>query len=149
MTDFSAEENTGTIPVQEKHQFDVAALQKFMEQQVEGYQGSLTVEEFAGGQSNPTYLLHGGGTQYVLRKKPGGELLKSAHAVDREYRVLTALQGADVPTAKTYAFCEDESILGTMFMSWNTLMVGSSGIAQRVPIAPLSEVKFGMRPMLL
>lgn len=115
MTDFSAEENTGTIPVQEKHQFDVAALQKFMEQQVEGYQGSLTVEEFAGGQSNPTYLLHGGGTQYVLRKKPGGELLKSAHAVDREYRVLTALQGADVPTAKTYAFCEDESILGTMF----------------------------------
>ena len=115
MTDFSAEENTGTIPVQEKHQFDVAALQKFMEQQVEGYQGSLTVEEFAGGQSNPTYLLHGGGTQYVLRKKPSGELLKSAHAVDREYRVLTALQGADVPTAKTYAFCEDESILGTMF----------------------------------
>ena len=83
MTDFRAEDNTGTIPVQAKHQFDVSALQRFMEQQVAGYQGTLTVEEFAGGQSNPTYLLHAGGTRYVLRKKPGGELLKSAHAVDR------------------------------------------------------------------
>lgn len=115
MTEFSADDNSGTIPVQERHQFDVSALRRFMEDNVEGYQGVLTVQEFAGGQSNPTYLLTGGGTRYVLRRKPPGKLLKSAHAVDREYKVLTALQNSDVPTAKTYAFCDDESVIGTMF----------------------------------
>ncbi|MFT7043213.1 MAG: aminoglycoside phosphotransferase (APT) family kinase protein [Candidatus Azotimanducaceae bacterium] len=115
MTDFKSEDNTGTIAVQQRHLFDVPALQDFMTREVEGFKGQLTVEEFAGGQSNPTYLLQAGEMQYVLRKKPGGELLKSAHAVDREYKVLSALASADVPTAKTYAFCEDESVIGTMF----------------------------------
>ncbi len=115
MSDFESLDNVGTIPVQERHQFDVAALQAFMEANVEGYTGELTVAEFAGGQSNPTYALTAGGKRYVLRKKPPGELLKSAHAVDREYKVLTALQNTNVPTAKTYAFCEDESVIGTMF----------------------------------
>ncbi len=115
MTEFRADQNSGTIPVQERHQFDVGALQRFMQDNVEGYSGDLTVEEFAGGQSNPTYLLTAGGTRYVLRRKPPGKLLKSAHAVDREYKVLTALQNTDVPSARTYALCEDESVIGTMF----------------------------------
>ena len=115
MTDFRATENTGTIPVQDRHKFDVTALQRFMEANVEGFTGSLTVEEFAGGQSNPTYMLQGGGKRYVLRRKPPGQLLKSAHAVDREYKVMTALANTDVPVAKTYALCEDESVIGTIF----------------------------------
>jgi len=115
MSDFESLDNNGTIPVLEKHQFDVAALQAFMEKNVEGYSGSLSMEEFAGGQSNPTYSLEAGGKRYVLRRKPPGALLKSAHAVDREYKVLTALQGTNVPTARTYAFCDDESVIGTIF----------------------------------
>ncbi|MCB1644200.1 MAG: phosphotransferase [Pseudomonadales bacterium] len=115
MTDFKAEDNTGTIPVQDKHKFDEAALHRFLLENVEGYSGDLLVEEFAGGQSNPTYLLTSGANRYVLRKKPAGMLLKSAHAVDREYKVLTALNNADVPTARTWAMCEDESVIGTMF----------------------------------
>ncbi|MEX0942065.1 MAG: phosphotransferase [Pseudomonadales bacterium] len=115
MTDMRVADNTGTIPVQERHQFDVATLQRYMEKNVEGFSGDLSVEEFAGGQSNPTYLLTVSDMQYVLRRKPPGQLLKSAHAVDREYKVLTALQNTDVPTARTYALCEDESVIGTMF----------------------------------
>ena len=115
MTDFRVADNTGTIPVQDRHKFDVAALQRFMEANVEGFTGSLTVEEFAGGQSNPTYMLQGGGKRYVLRRKPPGQLLKSAHAVDREYKVMTALADTDVPVAKTYALCEDEDVIGTIF----------------------------------
>ena len=91
MADFNPEENVGTIPVQEKHQFDVGSLTAFMQDEVDGFSGTLTVEEFAGGQSNPTYLLSAGEAQYVMRRKPPGVLLKSAHAVDREFRVLHAL----------------------------------------------------------
>ncbi|MBQ76725.1 MAG: phosphotransferase family protein [Gammaproteobacteria bacterium] len=115
MTDFQVQENTGTIEVQERHQFDTAALQQYMGDNVEGYSGELSVEEFAGGQSNPTYLLTAGGKHYVLRRKPPGILLKSAHAVDREYRVLSALRDTEVPTAKTYALCTDDSVIGTWF----------------------------------
>lgn len=115
MSDFESLDNVGTIPVQERHKFDVAALETFMADNVEGFSGKLEVEEFAGGQSNPTYALTAGEKRYVLRKKPPGELLKSAHAVDREYKVQTALRDTDVPVAKTYAFCEDESVIGTMF----------------------------------
>jgi len=85
MTDMRVAQNTGTIPVQERHQIDLSALQKYMEENVEGFSGNLTAEEFAGGQSNPTYLLSAGDRKYVLRRKPPGQLLKSAHAVDREY----------------------------------------------------------------
>ena len=115
MTDFQAEENTGTIEVQERHRFDVGSLQNYMLENVDGFSGKLTAKEFAGGQSNPTYLLSAEDKQYVLRRKPPGELLKSAHAVDREYRVLTALEKTDVPTAKTYALCTDDSVVGTWF----------------------------------
>ncbi len=115
MAEFDPNENSGTMPVQERHQFDVANLQSFMESNVEGYSGQLTVEEFAGGQSNPTYLLTAGDKQYVMRRKPPGNILKSAHAVDREYKVITALQNTDVPVAKTYALCTDDDVIGTWF----------------------------------
>lgn len=109
------EDFVGTMPVQEKHRFDTAALERYMVANVEGFGGSLTVEQFRGGQSNPTFLLSDGRTRYVLRRKPPGKLLPSAHAVDREFRVLKALHGTDVPVAKPYALCEDESVIGTAF----------------------------------
>ncbi len=109
------EDFVGTMPVQEKHRFDTAALERYMVANVEGFGGSLTVEQFRGGQSNPTFLLSDGKTRYVLRRKPPGKLLPSAHAVDREFRVLKALHGTDVPVAKPYALCEDESVIGTAF----------------------------------
>jgi aminoglycoside phosphotransferase (APT) family kinase protein len=115
VAEFNPEDNIGTIPVQDRHQFDIDRLQIFMQKNVEGFTGSLSAEEFAGGQSNPTYLLSAGGSEYVMRRKPPGELLKSAHAVDREYRVMTALQNTPVPTAKTYALCTDDDVIGTWF----------------------------------
>lgn len=95
--------------------FDTAALAAYLEQHVEGFQGPLTAEKFAGGQSNPTFLLTSPSGKYVLRRKPSGELLKSAHAVDREFRIMSALAGTDVPVAKAYVLCEDDSVIGSMF----------------------------------
>ncbi len=115
MAEFDPEENIGTIAVQERHQFDISRLQEFMAANVEGFSGRVTAEEFAGGQSNPTYLLSAGEQQYVMRRKPPGELLKSAHAVDREFKVMSALQNTNVPTAKTYALCTDDDVIGTWF----------------------------------
>jgi aminoglycoside phosphotransferase (APT) family kinase protein len=115
VTEFEAKDNLGTMPVQDRHKFDVAALQKFMQEHVEGFAGEVSVEEFAGGQSNPTYLLTTDTNRYVLRRKPPGELLKSAHAVDREYKVISALQNTAVPAARTYALCTDDSVIGTWF----------------------------------
>ena len=106
---------TGTMPVQERHSFDVASLERYLRAHVAGFSGSLTVEQFKGGQSNPTFRLSAGGKHYVLRRKPPGKLLPSAHAVDREYRVITALHGTEVPVAKTFCLCEDDSIIGTAF----------------------------------
>ncbi|MCW5626097.1 MAG: phosphotransferase, partial [Burkholderiales bacterium] len=109
------EQFVGTMPVQERHRFDTAALERYLRAHVEGFAGDLVVEQFKGGQSNPTFLLTAGGKRYVLRRKPPGKLLPSAHAVDREYRVITALYGTDVPVARTWCLCEDESVIGTMF----------------------------------
>ncbi|MFS0753538.1 phosphotransferase [Noviherbaspirillum sp. 1P10PC] len=106
---------TGTRPVAPQHAFDTAKLAAFMRDHVEGYSGELQVEQFKGGQSNPTFLLSAGGKKYVLRRKPPGTLLPSAHAVDREYRVISALADTDVPVARAYALCEDESVIGTAF----------------------------------
>lgn len=105
----------GTREVKERHRFDEARLQAYLERNVEGFRGDLTVREFKGGQSNPTYLLAAGGARYVLRRKPPGHLLPSAHAVDREYRVLTALMDTPVPSPRTYCLCTDESVIGTWF----------------------------------
>ncbi|MDP6707339.1 MAG: phosphotransferase [Alphaproteobacteria bacterium] len=110
----------GTMAVREQHRFDPARLQRYMEAHVEGFSGSLEVEQFRGGQSCPTYKLSAGGKSYVLRRKPPGKLLPSAHAVDRECRVISALYDTPVPVAKSYALSEDESIVGTAFyiMEW-------------------------------
>ncbi len=114
MTDLSS--YLGTRPVAEAHRFDVAALERFMREHVEGFKGPLAVEQFKGGQSNPTYRLAAGdGKRYVMRRKPPGKLLPSAHAVDREYRVVTALASTGFPVARTYALCTDEAVIGTMF----------------------------------
>lgn len=106
---------TGTQEVREQHKFDQKALERFMDEHVEGFKGPLKVTEFRGGQSNPTYRLEASGKRYVLRRKPPGTLLKSAHAVDREYKVISALQDTKVPVAKTYALCTDDTIIGTWF----------------------------------
>ncbi len=105
----------GTKPIEERHRFDTARLDAYMRAHVEGYTGSLEVLQFKGGQSNPTYRLSAGGRHYVLRRKPPGKLLPSAHAVDREYRVISALHGAGFAVPRTYALCEDEAVLGTAF----------------------------------
>lgn len=104
------------VPVLDAHRFDEAALACFMAEHVEGFAPPLEVRQFQGGMSNPTFLLaDGNGTRYVLRKKPPGELLPSAHAVDREFKVISALGPTDVPVAKAYALCEDESVIGQAF----------------------------------
>ena len=106
---------SGTKEVAEPHKFDEAALAAWMEANVEGYEGPLDVRQFKGGQSNPTYQLVTPRKKYVLRRKPPGKLLPSAHAVDREYRVISALHPLGFPVARPYALCEDERVIGTMF----------------------------------
>ena len=108
-------ETTSTIEVQEKHRIDGALLQEFMEDCVEGFSGKLTIREFSYGQSNPTYMLTSGNQRYVMRRKPPGQLLKSAHAIDREYKVISALKSTNVPVPKTYAICTDVNVIGTCF----------------------------------
>ena len=109
------EQNSGTRDVLEGHRFDVARLEEYMASHVESFRGPLTVAEFKGGQSNPTYLLEGTSDRYVLRRKPPGKLLKSAHAIDREFRVISALYGADFPVPRPYTLCEDAEVIGTAF----------------------------------
>lgn len=106
---------SGTKPVEERHRFDEAALARWMEAHVEGYSGPLEVRQFKGGQSNPTYQLVTPGRAYVLRRKPPGKLLPSAHAVDREFRVIAALHPTGFPVAKPYGLCVDDAVIGTWF----------------------------------
>jgi aminoglycoside phosphotransferase (APT) family kinase protein len=115
MTDGVSTPRAGTIEVLETHRFDAGALARYLERHVEGFRGPLTVRQFRGGQSNPTYYLQAGSGEYVLRRKPPGKLLPSAHAVDREYRVISALAGSGVPVPRTYALCEDPDVIGTIF----------------------------------
>ena len=107
--------NTGTREVAERLRFDEAALAEWMADQVEGFSGPLTVRQFKGGQSNPTYRLDSPDRSYVLRRKPPGALLPGAHAVDREYRVISALGAAGFPVPRVHGLCEDESVIGTSF----------------------------------
>ncbi|MBL8328761.1 MAG: phosphotransferase [Rubrivivax sp.] len=108
---------TGTKPVASGHAFDVQALAAWMQQQVDGFAGPLTVSQFKGGQSNPTYHLQTPERAYVMRSKPGpvARLLPSAHAIEREYRVMKALGGSEVPVARMEALCEDEAVIGRAF----------------------------------
>ena len=111
------EEFMGTMDVAERQKFDLGALQEYLQQHVDGFQGPLTAEQFKGGQSNPTFKISAGGQQYVLRTKPGpaAKLLPSAHAIDREYRVMDALSKAGFPAARQYTLCTDESVIGRAF----------------------------------
>jgi len=95
--------------------FDEYKLAEYLQTNVDGFRGPLSAEKFAGGQSNPTFLIRAASGNYVLRRKPPGELLKSAHAVDREFRVISALADSDVPVVKVYHLCEDDSVIGSMF----------------------------------
>lgn len=90
-------------------------LGAYLEQQITGFKGPLNAKKFDGGQSNPTYLLETPSKKYVLRRKPPGKLLRGAHAVDREYRVLTALYPTPLPVAKALHLCDDDDIIGSMF----------------------------------
>ncbi|MDB5952489.1 MAG: phosphotransferase family protein [Massilia sp.] len=112
------EEMMGTKPVSERQRFDVDALAVYLRAHIPGFpDGDLTVEQFKGGQSNPTFKLGTGGKYYVLRTKPGpaAKLLPSAHAIDREYRVMDALQKAGFPAPRQYLLCLDESVIGRAF----------------------------------
>ena len=105
-----------SVPVLDAHRFDEDALTRFMSDHVDGFAPPLEVTQFQGGMSNPTFMLtDGNGKRYVLRKKPPGKLLPSAHAVDREFKVISALNATDVPVAKAYALCEDDAIIGQAF----------------------------------
>ena len=105
----------GTKPVDERHRFDEAALEAWMAAHVEGFAGPMEVRQFKGGQSNPTYQIITPGQRYVLRRKPPGKLLPSAHAVDREFAVISALHPTGFPVARPYGLCLDESVIGTIF----------------------------------
>lgn len=106
---------SGTTAVRDAHRFDEGRLAAWLEANVAGYLGPLTVEQFKGGQSNPTYRLRTPTRSYVLRRKPPGELLKGAHAVEREAAVLTALESVAFPVPHVHGLCIDESVIGTWF----------------------------------
>src|SRR6516164_7734390 len=94
-----------------QHRFEVLTLDRYLGQHVEGYRGPSRIRQFQGGQSNPTFLVETQGATYVLRKKPPGKLLPSAHMVEREFRVQRALQGSAVPVARMLVLCEDAAIV--------------------------------------
>jgi aminoglycoside phosphotransferase (APT) family kinase protein len=106
---------SGTRDVAERLRFDVARLEDYLRTHVEGFSGPLTVSQFKGGQSNPTYLLATPQRRYVLRRKPPGKLLPSAHAVDREHRIISALYAQNFPVAAPVLYCADDSVVGTAF----------------------------------
>ena len=115
MKDEGVEKFGGTKDVADTHKFNEQNLEDYMAAHVEGFEGPLEVRQFKGGQSNPTYQLVTPNKKYVMRRKPPGKFLPSEHAVDREYKVITALGSIDFPVPRTYCLCEDESVVGTMF----------------------------------
>ena len=97
------------------HDLPLGRLESWLNDHIDGFRGPLAAEQFEGGQSNPTFKLLSGTGSYVLRRKPLGQLLPSAHAVDREYRVMRALSGTAVPVPAAYALCEDDAVIGSAF----------------------------------
>jgi aminoglycoside phosphotransferase (APT) family kinase protein len=104
-----------TIAVKEAHSFDQARLETYLKSAISGFRGPLSVSQFEGGQSNPTFLLQTPDADYVLRRKPPGVLVKSAHAVDREFRVIRALADTTVPVPRAHVLCQDLEVIGTEF----------------------------------
>ena len=108
---------SGTREVTERLRFDASRLESYLAEHLPGFAGPIVVSQFKGGQSNPTYLIETPLRRYVLRRKPPGKLLPSAHAVDREYRVISALHAQGFPVAEPLLYCEDESVVGTAFFA--------------------------------
>jgi len=106
---------SGTREVAERLRFDAARLEAYLHGQVPGFAGPIVVSQFKGGQSNPTYLVETASRRYALRRKPPGKLLPSAHAVDREYRIISALHAQGFPVAEPVLYCADETVIGTAF----------------------------------
>lgn len=109
-----------TVPVMERHRFDEASLDRYLRSTLDGYRGGLEVRQFDSGHSNPTFFLTaemvgGARGEFVLRKKPPGKLVASAHQVDREFRVISALADTDVPVARARLLCADDAVIGQMF----------------------------------
>ena len=109
-----------TVPVMERHRFDVASLDRYFTAHLDGYRGGLEVRQFDSGHSNPTFFVDAEMTDgkrhnFVLRKKPPGKLVASAHQVDREFRVISALASTDVPVAPARLLCDDDRVIGQMF----------------------------------
>src|SRR5580658_6198864 len=126
---------SGTKEVSERLKFDAGGLEAYLREHLAGFAGPLTLHQFKGGQSNPTYLVETPLRRYVLRRKPPGKLLPSAHAVDREFRVISALSAQGFPVAEPVLFCADETVVGTPFflmshiegrVFWEPQMPGSS-----------------------
>ena len=111
------ESQTGTKPVADQHRIDEAALASYLGMHLDGFEGPLQIEQFKGGQSNPTFKLITPQRSYVMRSKPGpaARLLPSAHAIEREFRVMSALRTSDVPVPEMHLLCEDESVIGRAF----------------------------------
>lgn len=159
MTSAPQANNAGTTAVREGHRFNEIALARWMSENVDGYDGPLTVEQFKGGQSNPTYKLITPHRNYVLRRKPPGLLLQGAHAVEREARVLSALGQTGFPVPHVHALCTDDSVIGTWFFVmdmvegrnfWDATFPGVSDHerplyfdAMNETIARLHQVDFG------
>jgi aminoglycoside phosphotransferase (APT) family kinase protein len=146
----SAQDFAGTMPVTPQQRFDLAALERFLAERIAGLARPLTVQQFRGGQSNPTFLLRAAdGAQFVLRKQPSGPLLPSAHAVDREFRVISALYAAGFPVARPVCLGEDPGILGTLFYVmgyvegrnfWDPTLPGLSGAERAAIYAEMNRV---------
>src|SRR6516165_478489 len=126
---------SGTKEVAERLRFDVGLLEAYLHAQVRGFAGPVSVQQFKGGQSNPTYLIETPARRYVLRRKPPGKLLPSAHAVDREYRVMRALHAQGFPVPEPIVYCADDAVIGTAFfvmsyldglVFWEAEMPGSN-----------------------
>ena len=142
---------SGTRAVSEAHAFDVAALQAWLSGHLKGFEGPVSVEMFKGGQSNPTYKLITPARSYVMRAKPGpvAKLLPSAHAIEREFKVMRALADTDVPVAHMHVLCEDESVIGRAFylmefvqghVFWEQSLPGMSKQQRRAHYVELNRV---------
>jgi aminoglycoside phosphotransferase (APT) family kinase protein len=121
--------------VRENHRFDEARLEHYLRDHMPIFRGTLTVRQFVGGQSNPTFLLETPDARFVMRKKPPGTLLPSAHQVEREYRIIKALAATDVPVPRVHLLCEDAGVIGTAFF----VMDFVEGRIMRDPMMPDSS----------
>lgn len=116
-----------TGAVRDVHRFDENALAAYLSAALPGFRGPVTIKQFKGGQSNPTFLIDTPDRRYVLRKKPPGTLLPSAHLIEREYKVMAGLKGTGFPVATPHLLCEDTTIIGTAFYVMDFVEAGSSG----------------------